>query len=65
MLLDLEKGKIGSWFIIPAALNPGDSFYNEYTGCNVAIEGEQQLTYAGAARTITNVTTPERVKRWD
>ena len=65
MTLDLEKGKIGSWFIIPAALNPGDSFYDEYTGREVAIEGAQQLSYAGATRTITNVTTPERIKRWD
>jgi hypothetical protein len=65
MTLDIEKGKIGSWFIIPAALDVGDSFYDEHTGGNVTIEGVQQLMYAGELRTITNATTPERIKRWD
>src|SRR4030067_1940161 len=63
--LNPEEGETGSWFLIPAALNPGDSFYDEYTGREVAIEGAQQLAYAGATRTITNVTTPERIKRWE
>ncbi len=65
MTLNLEKGQIGAWFIIPANLNPGDSFPDQSRGCNVTVEGEEQLTYAGAKRIITNATTPERIKRWD
>ena len=65
MTLNLEKGKIGAWFIIPAGLNPGDSFRDEAMGRDVTVEGEQQLTCAGATRAITNATTPERLKRWD
>ncbi len=62
---DLEKGKIGAWFIIPANLKPGDHFYDELMRRNVTIQGEEQLTYAGAQRAITNATTTERAKRWD
>ena len=65
MTFNLERGKIGAWFIIPAGLNPDDSFRDEAMGRDVTVEGEQQLTYAGATRTITNATTPERLKRWD
>ena len=62
---DLEEGKIGAWFIIPANLKPGDYFYDSLMGRNVTIQGEEQLTYAGAQRVITNASTPERTKRWD
>ena len=65
MTLNLEKGKIGAWFIIPAGLNPGDSFRDESMGREGEVEGEEQLTYVGATRAITNATTPERVKHWD
>ena len=65
MTLNLQKGEIGAWFIIPAGLNPGDSFHDESMGRDVAVEGEEQLTYASAIRTITNATTLERLKRWD
>jgi hypothetical protein len=62
---DVEKGRIGAWFIIPPNLDPGDSFYDELAGRNITIQGEEQLTYAGAKRAINNVTTSERIKRWD
>ena len=65
MTFDLERGRVGAWFIIPANLNPGDTFHDEFVDRNVTVEGEEQLTYAGAMRTITNATTPERLKRWD
>ena len=65
MNFDLEKGEIGAWFIIPADLNPGDSFRDELMGRDVMVEGEEQMTIAGAIRAITNATTHERVKRWD
>jgi hypothetical protein len=65
MVLDLEKGQIGAWWIIPANLSVGDEFYDEFLGSNITIEGSEQLTIFGAPRTITNATTSERTKRWD
>jgi len=62
---DEKEGKIGAWFIIPANLNVGDTFYDELLGRNVTVEGEEQLEFAGATRAVTNATTPERTKRWD
>ena len=64
-IFDLEKGKIGAWFIIPSNLKPGDHFYDELMGRNITIQGGEMLTYAGAQRAITNATTSERTKRWD
>ena len=65
MPLNLEKGEIGAWFIIPSNLNVGDTFYDINLDRNVTIEGQEQLEYAGALRTVTNATTSERIKRWD
>jgi len=65
MPLNLEKGEIGAWFIIPADLEVGDAFYDINMSRNVTIEGQEQKTYAGALRTVTNATTPERIKQWD
>lgn len=42
----------------------GDSFYDELLGREVT-EGEEQLKFAGAMRSVTNATTSERTKRWD
>ncbi len=64
-VFDVEEGKVGAWFMIPANLNVGDSFYDELLGRNVTVEGEEQLNFAGAKRAVTNATTPERTKRWD
>jgi len=65
MTLNVEKGQIGAWWIIPANLDPGAIFYDAFLDVNVTIFGEQQLEYAGAIRDITNTTVPGRVKRWD
>ncbi len=65
MVFDLEKGEVGAWFIIPAGLNVGDCFWDNSLGRNVTIEGEQQLSFAGATEAITNATTPQRLKYWD
>jgi hypothetical protein len=65
MNFDLEKGKIGAWFIIPADLNTGDSFRDDSMGRDITVEGEEQLICAGSIRTITNATTLERLKQWD
>ena len=64
MILNLQKGEIGAWFIIPANLNVGDSFLDS-DGQYVMIQGEQQLEWAGDLRTLTNATTPQRIKHWD
>ena len=65
MDMNLEKGQVGAWFLIPSNLNVGDSFYDINLGRNVTIEGQEQKNYAGAVRTVINATTPERIKDWD
>jgi hypothetical protein len=64
MTLNLEKGEIGAWFIIPANLAVGDSFLD--SNCQkVTIQGEQQLSWAGDSRVLTNAITSQRIKQWD
>ncbi len=65
MDMNLEKGQVGAWFIIPSNLNEGDSFYDINLGRNITIEGQEQKNYAGAVRTVINATTSERIKDWD
>jgi hypothetical protein len=65
MTFDLEKGQIGAWFIIPSGLNVGESFWDYSLNRNVIVEGEEQLSFAGAIRAVTNATTPQRIKYWD
>jgi len=65
MPLNLEKGEIGAWFIIHSNLKLGDTFYDINLERNITIEGQEQLEYADAMRTVTNATTSERIKRWD
>jgi hypothetical protein len=65
MDMNLEKGQVGAWFLIPSNLNVGDSFYDLNLGGNITIEGQEQKTYAGAVRTVINATTSERIKDWD
>ncbi len=62
---DPAKGNVGIWFIIPANLKPGDSFFDAYIGRNVTVEGSEERIIAGATRTVTYASTPERIKRWD
>jgi hypothetical protein len=65
MDMNLEKGQVGAWFIIPSNLNVGDSFYDINLGRNITIEGQDQKNYAGAVRTVINAITSERIKDWD
>lgn len=65
MDINLEKGQVGAWFLIPSNLNVGDSFYDINLGRNITIEGQEQKNYAGAVRTVINATTSERIKDWD
>lgn len=65
MNLDLERGEVGAWFIIPANLNVGDQFYDINLARNVTIEGQEQKAYAGTVRTVINASIPERIKEWD
>jgi len=65
MTLNVESGQIGAWWLIPANLDVGDSFYDDFLKQNITITGEEQLEYAGAIRTITNTTLSTRIKQWD
>jgi len=65
MTLNLERGEIGAWFIIPSNLGVGDSFYDINYNRTFTIVGEKQEVFAGATRTVTNGFTTERVKQWD
>jgi hypothetical protein len=65
MTMNPEKGNVGIWFIIPANLNVGDTFYDASVGRTVTIEGSEQREVAGATRTVTHASTPERIKSWD
>ena len=65
MDMNLEKGQVGAWFLIPSNLDVGDSFYDINLGRNITIEGQEQKNYAGAVRTVVNATTSERIKDWD
>ncbi|MFB3888993.1 MAG: hypothetical protein ACE14S_05840 [Candidatus Bathyarchaeia archaeon] len=65
MTLNIEKGQIGAWWIIPANLNPGDKFYDAFLGQEITIQSEGQREFAGAVRTVTNATVPARTKLWD
>jgi len=62
---DLAVGNVQAWVIIPANLNPGDTFYDVFLNSTVTIQGEKTVTVAGATRTITYVDTPQRHKEWD
>ena len=65
MDMNIEKGEVGAWFLIPSNLNVGDTFYDINLGRNVSIEGQEQKIYVGALRTVINATTSERIKDWD
>jgi hypothetical protein len=62
--LDLETGKLGDDFIVPANLNSGDTFFDKNAG-NITISNVEEKTYAGATRTIAHATTPETSYYWD
>ena len=62
---NFELGQVNGWIIIPANLEPGESFYDSYTDENFTIQGEQKEEIAGAIRTTTYLNTPGRIKRFD
>ncbi len=62
--LNLETGKIGDAFIIPANLNSGDTFLEQYEG-TIKISGVEEKTYAGAKRSVVYATTFHTKYYWD
>jgi hypothetical protein len=62
---NIGEGQVSYWIVIPANLNPGDSFYDKSMDRNVTIEGEEEKIVAGTKRTITYANTPEWHKEWD
>jgi hypothetical protein len=70
LILNVEEGRIGAWWIIPANLDVGESFYDAVLNKDIFIMGQEQLVYAEAMRTVTNTTYPDvmnpnMIKRWD
>jgi hypothetical protein len=63
-ILNLETGKLGDDFIIPAGLNSGDSFFDKNAG-NITISSVEERTYAGATRTVAHAATSETTYYWD
>jgi hypothetical protein len=53
--VDLEAGKLGDGFVIPANLTSGDTFYDKNEG-NITIKGVEEGPYAGARRTVVQAT---------
>jgi hypothetical protein len=62
--LNLEKGQLGDDFIIPADLNPGETFLDQYQG-SITITGVEARSYAGATRTVVYASTAESTYYWD
>jgi hypothetical protein len=62
---DFATGDVEAWLIIPANLNPGDSFYDVLSNSEITIQGEETRTIAGATRTVTYANNTERYKVWD
>ena len=65
MILNPQEGNVGVWFIIPPNLDVGDRFYDSNECEYVTIQSSEQKMVAGAVRTITQTTIPERIKSWD
>ena len=62
--LNLLTGQIADCFIIPANLNEGDTFLEQFEG-TITITGVQEETYAGAKRTVVKATTTHTEFVWD
>lgn len=63
-VLNLETGHLGDDFIIPANLDVGDTFLDDYHG-NVTISGVEDGTYGGAVRTVVFASTAQTTYYWD
>jgi len=66
---NFSAGNVQAWIIIPAKLNPGQTFYDSSISTNVDIQGQIQKTVAGATRTVTYTNSSlggvQRNKEWD
>jgi hypothetical protein len=62
--LNLETGQLGDDFIIPANLNPDDTFLDQYHG-NITISGVEERSYAGATRTVVYASAAQSTYYWD
>jgi uncharacterized membrane protein YozB (DUF420 family) len=67
---NFTEGNLGGWTIIPANLNPGDTFYDtsehNHKPVNVTVQGQEQRTVLGATRTVTYGNDSLRhLKEWD
>lgn len=62
---DFAAGDVEAWIIIPANLNPGESFYDRLSNGSITILGEETRTIAGASRIVTYANNTERFKVWD
>jgi hypothetical protein len=66
---DFSVGNVETWIIIPANLDPGQSFYDSLSNSNVTIQGQMTKEVAGAALTVTyvnlTITDIQRHKEWD
>lgn len=63
LAFSLESGA-PDLIVIPANLNSGDTFYHEGVG-NVAIDGVEDLIYAGAERTVVYASVSQIEFHWD
>ncbi|MCW4011312.1 MAG: hypothetical protein NWF05_11965 [Candidatus Bathyarchaeota archaeon] len=63
--LNFDTGRYIDYFVVPAGLQLGDSFYDSFLGNNVSIYKVEVKNYAGADRTIVTGDTPETVWQWD
>ncbi|MFA5364072.1 MAG: hypothetical protein WC325_02695 [Candidatus Bathyarchaeia archaeon] len=64
LALDLEAGATGDSFLIPANLQKGDTYKEQYHG-NITILDVEQRTYAGAKRNTVHGATTETQFYWD
>jgi len=62
---NFQDGQLEGFFLIPANLGAGDSFYDANSNQNITIQGEEQKTFLGATRVITSLDTVDRHKEWD
>jgi hypothetical protein len=62
--LDLETGRLIDLFIIPAGLNVGDKFYDQFAG-NVTIDAFEVRPYAGAGRSVVHAAAVDTQWYWD
>lgn len=62
--LNLETGQIGDAFIIPANLNSGDTFLEQYEG-TLTISGVEEKIYAGMRRSVVYAITFHTKYYWD